>query len=201
MPGVLGSPGGEARGGWRSGASLASLTRLLDDYLDGEVAELDRVLQQIDSARTCLRTLRAPRLSPARPAGSSECQNLGKRSQSSVAASADLATAIRLQARGYQVHLLEARDKLGGRAYVYEQDGFKFDAGPTVITAPFLIDEIFEAAGRKTADYVDIVPVDPFYRIEFHDGRCVRIQRRRERNRAARAPGSRRAMRTATGAC
>lgn len=82
-----------------------------------------------------------------------------------------LATAIRLQARGYQVHLIEARDKLGGRAYVYEQDGFKFDAGPTVITAPFLIDEIFEAAGRKTADHVEIEAVDPFYRIEFADGR------------------------------
>jgi phytoene desaturase len=82
-----------------------------------------------------------------------------------------LAAAIRLQARGYQVHLLEARDKIGGRAYVYQQDGFTFDAGPTVITAPFLIDEIFEGAGRQTADYVDIVPVDPFYRIEFHDGR------------------------------
>jgi len=82
-----------------------------------------------------------------------------------------LATAIRLQARGYQVHLVEARDKIGGRAYVYRQDGFTFDAGPTVITAPFLIDEIFEAADRQTADYVDIVPVDPFYRIEFHNGR------------------------------
>jgi phytoene dehydrogenase-like protein len=50
-----------------------------------------------------------------------------------------LGAAIRLQARGYQVELLEARDKLGGRAYMYEQDGFRFDGGPTVITAPFLI--------------------------------------------------------------
>jgi phytoene desaturase len=82
-----------------------------------------------------------------------------------------LAAAIRLQSRGCQVELLEARDKLGGRAYVYEQDGFCFDAGPTVITAPFLFDEIFEAAGRRASDYVRIVPVDPFYRIEFHDGR------------------------------
>jgi len=82
-----------------------------------------------------------------------------------------LAAAIRLQARGYQVTLFEARDKLGGRAYVYEQDGFTFDGGPTVITAPFLIDEVFACAGRKTSDLVQIVPVDPFYRIEFHDGR------------------------------
>jgi phytoene desaturase len=82
-----------------------------------------------------------------------------------------LGSAIRLQARGYDVTLLEARDKLGGRAYVYEQDGYKFDAGPTVITAPFLIDELFEAAGSRTQDHVRIVPVDPFYRIDFHDGR------------------------------
>lgn len=82
-----------------------------------------------------------------------------------------LATAVRLQARGYQVTLLEARDQLGGRAYVYRQDGFTFDGGPTVITAPFLIEEIFQAAGRRMEDYVKLVPVDPFYRIEFHDGR------------------------------
>jgi phytoene desaturase len=82
-----------------------------------------------------------------------------------------LGVACRLQARGYEVTILEARDKPGGRAYVYQQDGFTFDAGPTVITAPFLIDEIFAAAGRKTEDYVKIVPIDPFYRIEFPDGR------------------------------
>jgi phytoene desaturase len=82
-----------------------------------------------------------------------------------------LATAVRLQARGYQVRLLEARDQLGGRAYVYRQDGFTFDGGPTVITAPFLLEEIFSSAGRKMSDYVTLVPVDPFYRIEFHDGR------------------------------
>ncbi len=82
-----------------------------------------------------------------------------------------LASAVRLQARGYDVELVEARDQLGGRAYVYRQDGFTFDGGPTVITAPFLIDEIFATAGRRTEDYVRIVPVDPFYRIEFHDGR------------------------------
>lgn len=81
-----------------------------------------------------------------------------------------LAAAIRLQARGYQVTLLEARDKPGGRAYVYEQDGFIFDAGPTIITAPFLIDELFALGGKNTADYVRIVPCEPFYRIVFHDG-------------------------------
>lgn len=82
-----------------------------------------------------------------------------------------IAAAIRLQARGYQVTLVEMRDKPGGRAYVYEQDGFKFDAGPTIITAPFLIDELFELAGKKTGDYLKIVPCSPYYRIYFHDGR------------------------------
>jgi phytoene desaturase len=82
-----------------------------------------------------------------------------------------LGAAVRLQARGYDVTIFEARDKLGGRAYVYQQDGFTFDAGPTVITAPFLFDELFGLKGCKTENYVKIVPVDPFYRIEFPDGR------------------------------
>jgi phytoene desaturase len=82
-----------------------------------------------------------------------------------------LAAAIRLQARGYHVHLFEMRDKPGGRAYVYQQDGFTFDAGPTIITAPFLIEELFSLAGRNITDYLDIVPCDPYYRIIFPDGR------------------------------
>jgi phytoene desaturase len=82
-----------------------------------------------------------------------------------------LATAIRLQTRGFDVHLFEARDKLGGRAYLYEQDGFRFDGGPTVITAPFMLNELFEGAGKNPEDYLNLVPVEPFYRIEFHDGR------------------------------
>ena len=82
-----------------------------------------------------------------------------------------LAAAIRLRARGYETTVLEMRDKPGGRAYVFEDRGFIYDAGPTIITAPFLIDELFELAGRKTADYVPIVPVTPYYRIVFHDGR------------------------------
>lgn len=82
-----------------------------------------------------------------------------------------MAAAIRLQARGYDVALFEMRDQPGGRAYVYRQDGFTFDAGPTIITAPFLIDELFALGGRRTGDYVQIVPCDPYYRIIFHDGR------------------------------
>ncbi|MCW9707882.1 phytoene desaturase [Fodinibius salsisoli] len=79
-----------------------------------------------------------------------------------------LATASRLLSAGHEVEIFEKRDKAGGRAYVYEQDGFTFDGGPTVITAPFLFDEIFEEAGKKRKDYVEFVPCDPFYRI-FND--------------------------------
>lgn len=81
-----------------------------------------------------------------------------------------LTAACRLQAQGHQVTIIEKRDKLGGRAYVYEQDGYKFDAGPTIITAPWLIDEVFELAGQRTAGYVKLVKIDPFYNIRFEDG-------------------------------
>ena len=81
-----------------------------------------------------------------------------------------LAAAVRVRALGYRTILLEARDQLGGRASVIQRDGFSFDMGPTVITAPYLIDELFELVGRDRRDYVDMMPVDPFYRIDFHDG-------------------------------
>ncbi|MBX7157316.1 MAG: phytoene desaturase [Verrucomicrobiae bacterium] len=81
-----------------------------------------------------------------------------------------LAAAIRLRAKGYDTTILEMRDKPGGRAYVYEQDGFTFDAGPTIITAPFLIEELFVLAGKKIEDYIRLVSCAPFYRIVSHDG-------------------------------
>lgn len=92
-----------------------------------------------------------------------------------------LGAALRLQARGWDVDLVEMRDKPGGRAYVYEQDGFVFDAGPTIITAPFLVDELFALSGRRTADYVKIVPCDPYYRIVFADGRVFNYTGEEER--------------------
>ena len=82
-----------------------------------------------------------------------------------------LSAAIRLAARGHTVDLFEQRDKLGGRAYVYSINGFTFDGGPTVITAPFLFDDLWAAAGRRREDYVTFVPCDPFYRIFNADGR------------------------------
>jgi phytoene desaturase len=82
-----------------------------------------------------------------------------------------LAAAIRLQARGYATTILEMRDKPGGRAYVFHDQGFAYDAGPTIITAPFLIDELFALAGQKTEDSLNLTPCHPYYRIVFDDGR------------------------------
>ena len=81
-----------------------------------------------------------------------------------------LAAAIRLQVAGARSVLFETRDKPGGRAYVYEDDGFIFDAGPTVITAPMVFEELFELAGKKIEDYVELIPVTPFYRLMWPDG-------------------------------
>jgi phytoene desaturase len=80
-----------------------------------------------------------------------------------------LAAAVRLRARGYDVTLLEALEQPGGRARVFQRDGFTFDAGPTVITAPYLFDELFALVGRDAREYFELVPVDPFYRILFHE--------------------------------
>lgn len=81
-----------------------------------------------------------------------------------------LAAAVRLGARGYRVTVLEKLDAPGGRAYVHRQDGFTFDAGPTIVTAPFLFEELWALCGRKMSDDVELAPMDPFYRIRFHDG-------------------------------
>ncbi|MDQ2667999.1 MAG: phytoene desaturase family protein, partial [Gemmatimonadota bacterium] len=81
-----------------------------------------------------------------------------------------IAAALRLRARGFQVTLCEALDQVGGRARVFRQDGFTFDAGPTVITAPYLFEELFALFGERMAEHVELMPIDPFYRIQFHTG-------------------------------
>jgi phytoene desaturase len=81
-----------------------------------------------------------------------------------------LAAAIRLGARGWRVTVLEKLDAPGGRAYVHRRDGFTFDAGPTIITAPYLFDELWALCGRRREDDVELRPMDPFYRIRFDDG-------------------------------
>ncbi|MGY6710539.1 MAG: phytoene desaturase family protein [Rhizobiaceae bacterium] len=86
-----------------------------------------------------------------------------------------LAAAIRLGARGWRVTVLERLDRLGGRASVLEQDGFTFDRGPTIVTAPFLFEELWQLAGRRMGDDVDLRSLSPFYRIRFDDGDEVAV--------------------------
>jgi len=84
-----------------------------------------------------------------------------------------LAAAVRLGARGYRVTVLERLGALGGRAGVYRQDGFTFDAGPTIVTAPFLFEELWRLCGREMSDDVILRAVDPFYRLVFDDGETI----------------------------
>jgi phytoene desaturase len=81
-----------------------------------------------------------------------------------------LALAIRLQSAGIATVLVEARDKPGGRAYVWERDGFTFDAGPTVVTDPDCLAELWRLSGRDMAEDVELLPVNPFYRLSWPDG-------------------------------
>ena len=85
-----------------------------------------------------------------------------------------LAAAVRLGARGYRVTVLEKRGMLGGRAAVYRQAGFTFDAGPTIVTAPFLFEELWALCGKRLADDVELRPVTPFYEIRFSTGETFR---------------------------
>jgi phytoene desaturase len=85
-----------------------------------------------------------------------------------------LAMAIRLAVKGYQVSVFENLEQAGGRANVYRQDGFSFDAGPTIVTAPYLLEELWALCGRKLQDDVPLVPMKPFYQIRFNDGSVMR---------------------------
>lgn len=81
-----------------------------------------------------------------------------------------LAAAIRLQAAGFSTTVFEKRERPGGRAYVYNEKGFTFDAGPTVITDPTCLIELFSLCGKNIKDYVTLLPVHPFYRLYWEDG-------------------------------
>jgi phytoene desaturase len=83
-----------------------------------------------------------------------------------------LALAIRLQSAGMPTLILEQRDKPGGRAYVYHDQGYTFDAGPTVITDPSALEALFALSGRRLEDYAPLLPVSPFYRLCWEDGYC-----------------------------
>ena len=81
-----------------------------------------------------------------------------------------IAAALRLRAKGYGVSLIDRCEQLGGRAQVFIRDGFRHDAGPTVITAPFLFEELFALFGERFSDHVELVPLMPWYRFHFDDG-------------------------------
>jgi phytoene desaturase len=81
-----------------------------------------------------------------------------------------IAAAIRMQLGGIDTTIFEARDKPGGRGYVYEDQGFVYDGGPTVLTAPTIFEELFEVAGERLSDHVELMPIDPFYRLLWEDG-------------------------------
>ena len=81
-----------------------------------------------------------------------------------------LASALRLRAKDYDVTLLEKHSDLGGRARVFKKDGFVYDGGPTVITAPYLFEELFSLFNKRISDYVKIVPLNLWYRFVFNNG-------------------------------
>ena len=82
-----------------------------------------------------------------------------------------LASALRLRAKGYDVTLIEKHPDLGGRARVFKKGSFTYDGGPTVITAPYLFEELFSLFNKRISDYVKIVPLDLWYRFVFNDGK------------------------------
>ena len=82
-----------------------------------------------------------------------------------------IAAALRLRAKNHKVTLIEKHSDLGGRARVFKKNGFIFDGGPTVITAPYLIYELFELFNKKPQDYIEIKPIDTWYRFIFEDGK------------------------------
>ena len=84
-----------------------------------------------------------------------------------------LAAAVRLGAKGWRVTVLERLEQFGGRARVHRQDGFTFDAGPTIVTAPFLFEELWALCGRRLSDDVELTALDPFYRLVFDDGSAL----------------------------
>ena len=81
-----------------------------------------------------------------------------------------IAAALRLKAKNHDVTLIEKQPDLGGRARVFKKNGFTFDGGPTVITAPYLINELFELFNKKAEDYIELTPLNTWYRFIFEDG-------------------------------
>ncbi|WP_228241749.1 phytoene desaturase [Porphyrobacter sp. GA68] len=116
-------------------------------------------------------TLAATRISRS-PDSASQANDTSSRKRACVigAGFGGLALAIRLQSAGIATTLVEGRDKPGGRAYFWERDGFTFDAGPTVITDPDCLRELWALSGHDMAEDVELIEVKPFYRLNWPDG-------------------------------
>ncbi len=84
-----------------------------------------------------------------------------------------LGIAARLQAKGFDVTLMEKNARVGGHAAQLKKNGYTFDMGPSLVTAPDIIAGVFKSAGRRLEDYIDMIKLDPFYRIYFHDGNYI----------------------------
>src|ERR1700749_845248 len=89
---------------------------------------------------------------------------------------AGLAAAATLAARGYQVDVFEKNPWLGGKAAVLEEEGFRFDMGPTILIQPSVLRKIFSEANRKLEDYLDMVRLDPSWRCFFEDGTVIDLK-------------------------
>ncbi len=124
-------------------------------------------LSDLEEAATAQR----PTQPPAFAAGPVPRSPQGPRTVVIGAGFGGLAAALRARALGHQVDVFERLDQLGGRARVFRRDGYSFDAGPTVLTAPHLFAELFALFGERLSDHVRLLPVDPWYRITFADGR------------------------------
>ena len=80
-----------------------------------------------------------------------------------------IAAALRLRAKGHDVTLIEKHQDLGGRARVFKKNGFIYDGGPTVITAPYLINELFELFEKDPKNYIKLSPLKVWYQFVFED--------------------------------
>ena len=86
-----------------------------------------------------------------------------------------IAAALRLKAKGHQVTLVEKHPDLGGRARVFKKNGFTYDGGPTVITAPYLIDELFKLFKKDSKNYIELSPLKIWYQFIFEDLSLIHI--------------------------
>ncbi len=102
-----------------------------------------------------------------------------------------LSAAISLRAEGFEVHLVEKNERIGGKLNYREIEGFGFDLGPSIFTLPQFFESLWERAGRRMADYVELEKVTPHWRNFFEDGLVLDLYEERDRMKAelAKLPG------------